>query len=117
MSKNKQKELKRLYSQIKKTIKPLDKLEIDVYAAHFYSFLEVHQKYIKTNTYRKYWQIFRAMKEGRVKDAIENQEALGQYGLSLISLILYSGDSELDLIERLIALNSLLNFISGKDGE
>lgn len=105
------------YKAIKRITRPFDKVEVEAYAAHFYDYLKIHQRYIKTNAYNEFWQIFQAMKDGRIKEPVKNQEASGQYGLHLISMILYSEHDDLELIERLVALNSLLGFISGKKEE
>jgi len=110
----KQKEFKKLYKQIKKITKPLDKVEINVYAAHFYDFLRIHQEYLKKGFYNEMWQIFRSIKEQGLEEGPEYKK-LGDYGINLISLILYSDDDELKLIENIIALHKLLDYITNKE--
>jgi len=109
-----QKELKKLHKQIQKIIKPLDRVEVDGYAAHFYEYLRIHKKYLNSGFYNKMWQIFRNIKEQGLEEGPEYKK-LGDYGITLISLILYSEDDELKLVENIIALHKLLDYFTNKD--
>lgn len=110
----KQREFKKLYKQVVKITKPLDKVEVDIYAAHFYDFLRIHKGYLKKGIYNEMWKIFRSIKERGLKEGPEYKK-LGDYGTTLISLILYGEDDELNLVENIIALHKLLDYIANKE--
>lgn len=106
-----QKKFKKLYKQVKRTIRPLNKVEVDAYAAHFYDFLRIHQGYLKKGAYNEVWKIFSSIKEQGLEEGPEYKK-LGDYGITLISLILHSDDDELKLIENIIALQKLLDYMA-----
>ncbi|MBM3283879.1 hypothetical protein FJY90_06580 [Candidatus Gottesmanbacteria bacterium] len=56
----------KLKAGVKNIIKSLDQVEVEAYAAHFYQYQELHKKYLNDGTYNEFWNIFRALKEGRI---------------------------------------------------
>lgn len=107
------KKLRRLRGGIKKIIKSLDRAEIEAYAAHFYQYQELHQKYLKEGIYNEFWDIFRALKEGRIQNT-QVHKGLGNYGLYLITKLnpsIWGKLNELDLIETMICFRNLTLYL------
>lgn len=106
----KRKIFNKLYKEVKDKLKPLDNVEIKAYAAHFYQYFDLHRKYINDGTYDEFWKIFRALKEGKIS-GVPKHEDLGNYGLDLISKLLYEEIDELELIENVICFRNLADYL------
>ena len=76
-------------------------------------YLKLHQKYINKGTYNKFWKIFRALKEGRISGVPKHKD-LGDYGLYLISKLLYTEIEEFDLAGNIICFKNFINYLGEK---
>lgn len=106
----KRKSFNKLYKEIKDKLKPLDNVEIKAYAAHFYEYLRLHKKYINDGTYNEFWGIFRALKEGKISGVPKHKE-LGDYGLNLISKLLYEEIDEFELMENIVCFRNFVDYL------
>jgi hypothetical protein len=103
----------RLQKEVRSVLKNLDQVEIEAYAAHFYKYQKLHKKYFKDGTYNKFWDIFRALKEGKIQNNQSHRD-LGDYGLYLITKLnppIWGELDELDLIDTVICFRNLTIYL------